>query len=264
MRRALLWTAAGVVLVANAWVFVVAWQNRREPRGGTVELTERELHLVPMLGESTVTLLDLEWDVLSDKAREKGPPGWLDQKKLTELGFDCAVSVTNSIARQHYGSMSAAPVFLVLEYQGDAWQQAQAQRKTTTRLFVVDAGRDARDLRERYPDPARHILARGLVRPFLQEREEPDGALLAVPRLRGWVQTLLPGQIFVPRLHSRLLRQFQSHDLSGREEEQREPRFAVTVSWGANHEPWVTAVRELAGRRTPEVRAELQNPPVGP
>ena len=264
MRRALLWTAVGIVLLANAWIVVLAWQNRREPRGGTIELTERELHLVPMLGESTVTLLNLEWDVLSEKSREKGPPGWLDDQKLTELGFDCAIPVTNAIARQHYGSMSAAPVFLVLEYQGAAWRQAQAQRKTRTRLFVVDAGRDARSLRERYPDPTRHIVARGLVRPYLQDREGSDDTPLTVPRLRGWVQTILPGQIFAPRPHSRLLAPFRSNDLSGREEEEREPRFAVTVTWGANYEPWVTAARELAGRRTPEVRAELQNRPVGP
>jgi hypothetical protein len=254
MRRTLILATVGVVLVANAWVLIAARQNRREPRGGTVELTERELRLAPMLGESTVTLLNLAWDVLSEKPRDQGPPAWLDGKKLAELGFDCAIPVTSPTARRHYGSMSARPVFLVLEYEGDAWQQAHAQRKTTTRLFIVDAGRDARNLRQRYPDTARHILARGVVRPFLQDREGPADTLLAVPRLRGWVQ-VLPGQIFVPRPHSRLLEKFQSHDLSGREEAEREPRFAVTVSWGANHEPWVTAVRQLA-LETPAKKAE--------
>jgi len=254
MRRALLWTTAGVVLLANAWVLIAAWQNRRDSRGGSVELTERELRLAPMLGESTVTLLNLEWDVLSEKPQHQGPPGWLDEKKLVELGFDCSIPVTNPIARRHYGSMSAAPVFLVLEYQGDAWRQAQAQRKTTTRLFVVDAGREASRLRVRYPDTARHILARGLVRPFFQDREGPDDTLLAVPRLRGWVQ-VLPAQIFVPRPHNRLLNKFRSNDLSGREEEEREPRFAVTVSWGSNYEPWITAVRQLTPE-TPPKQAE--------
>ena len=252
MRRALLWTTAGIVLLATAWALIAAWRNRQEPRGGTVELTERELRLAPMLGESTVTLLNLEWDVLSDKPRDQGPPAWLDGKKLAELGFDCAIPVTSAIARRHYGSTSARPVFLVLEYEGDAWQQAHAQRKTTTRLFVVDAGRDARSLRQRYPDTARHILARGLVRPFLQDREGPDDTLLAVPRLRGRVLTLLPGQIFVPRPHNRLLNKFRSNDPSGREEEEREPRFAVTVSWGSNYEPWVTAVRELTPEAPPK------------
>jgi len=213
MRRALLWTAVGVVLLANAWVLIAAWRNRREPRGGTVELTERELRLAPMLGESTVTLLNLEWAVRSESPRDQGPPAWLEEKKLAELGFDCTIPVTSPIARQHYNSLSAAPVLLVLEYEGDAWRQAQAQRKTTTRLFVVDAGREARPLRERYPDTSRHILARGLVRPFLQDREGPDDKPLAVPLLRGRVLTLLPGQIFVPRPHSRLLRQFQTADL---------------------------------------------------
>jgi hypothetical protein len=66
------------------------------------------------------------------------------------------------------------------------------------------------------------------------------------------VLTLLPGQIFVPRPHSRLLRQFQSHDLSGQGEPEREPRFAVTVSWGSNYEPWVAAVRLLAPETLPK------------
>jgi len=255
MRRALLWTAVGVVLLANAWVLIAAWRNRREPRGGTVELTERELRLAPMLGESTVTLLNLEWAVRSESSRDQGPPAWLEEKKLAELGFDCTIPVTSPIARQHYNSLSAAPVLLVLEYEGEAGRQAQAQRKTTTRLFVVDAGREARPLRERYPDTSRHILARGLVRPFLQDREGPDDKPLAVPRLRGRVLTLLPGQIFVPRPHSRLLRQFQTADLSDREEAEREPRFAVTVSWGSNYEPWITAVRQLTPE-TPPKQAE--------
>jgi hypothetical protein len=246
MKRALTWTAAGAVLLANAWVVTTAWQNRRDPLGGTVELTERELHLLAMPGESTVTILRFEWDVPSDKPRGKGPPPWLDGKKLVELGFDCAIPVTSPIAQQHYGSMSAAPVFLVLEYQGEAWRAAGAQRKTTTRLFVVNAARDARRLRQQYPDTARYFVVRGLVRPFLQVREEPDGELLPMPRLGGWVQTLLPGEIFVPRPQNGLLAEYVGHDLSGREEPDGEPRFAVTVAWGSSYEPWVVAVRRLS------------------
>lgn len=254
MRRLLIWTAVAIVLVANTWALLSAWQNRRVARGGTLELTERELRLAAMPLESTVVLLHLEWDVLSGNARNQGPPQWLDAKKLAELGFDCTLPVTNAYARRFYNSMSATPVFLVLEYQGDAWRQAPAQRNRKTRLFVVDAGRDPQRLRTLFPDTTRYALARGLVRPFLQIREGPDDPPLAVPRLRGWIQ-LLPGQIFVPLPYGRLLQPFVSHDLSGREQEERDPRFAVTVSWGAHYEPWITAVRPLT-TETPVEKAK--------
>jgi hypothetical protein len=245
MKRTLLWMVAGIVLVANAWALITAWQNRRSPRGGSLELTERELPLMAMPGESTVTLLRIEWDTVSDPPKRGRPPAWLNQQKLTELGFDCTVTPTAPGARHHYGSLNAAPVFLVLEYEGDAWRQAQSQRRTTTRLYVVDAGRDADRLRARYREPARYVIVRGLVRPFVEERIDPDGPPLPEPRIRGSIQTLLPSQIFVPRPHNRMLQPLQSHDLSGREEPERDPRFAVNVSWGTRHEPWITAVRLL-------------------
>ncbi len=255
MKRLLLLAAVALVLLANARALIAAWQNRREPRGGTVELTERELRLEPMPGESTVTLLRIEWDALTDTPRDQRQPRWLDERKLTELGFDCSLSATNPTAGRHYGSLPAKPVFLVLEYEGEAWREARPQGKTTTRLFVVDAGLDVSRLRERYADRTRHILVRGLVRPFLQEREGPDERRLAEPRIRGWVQGLLPDQVFVPRPHNRVLRLFQSHEVSGREESEHEPRYAVTVSWGANYEPWVTAIRPLVPA-TPSKNAE--------
>ena len=73
----------------------------------------------------------------------------------------------------------------------------------------------------------------------------PGEPPLPEPRIRGWIQALLPSQIFVPRPHNRVLKPFQSHDLSGHEEGERDPRFAVNVTWGARHEPWITAVRLL-------------------
>ena len=41
-------------------------QNRSDAIGGTLELTEREARLVEVPWESTVTMLDLSWDVPAD------------------------------------------------------------------------------------------------------------------------------------------------------------------------------------------------------
>lgn len=246
MRRGLVLTAAAVVLATNAWTLIAAWRNRSDPNGGTLELTERELPLVPVPWENTATLLELRWNVVSDTPEDRGPPAWLDATKLAELGYDCTVPVGSPDARAHYTSLPSALVFLVLEYEGEAWQQARRDRKPRTRLFVVDAGRDGRRLRDRYPDTKTHVLTRGVVRPFYQEHSIPDGTLLATPRLRGWIVNILPSQIFAPQPHGGVLEEFRDRGSPAPEPSEREPRFAVTVSWGSNYEPWVQGVQRLS------------------
>jgi hypothetical protein len=260
MRRGLILTAVVVVLATNAWCLIAARRNRSDSSGGTVELTERELRLVQFPWESTVTSLDLRWDVLSDIPEDRGRPAWLDATKLSELGYDCTVPVSSPNAKEHYTSLSSALVFLVLEYEGEAWRQAGRDRKPTTRLFVVDAGRDARRLRDRYPDTTTHVITRGVVRPWYQEHRIPDGTPLATPRLRGWIESVLPSQIFVPQPSSQVLEEFRRRGSPAPEPPDSEPRFAVTVTWGSNYEPWVHRVRRLMVRSL-DSEAQLSRAP---
>jgi hypothetical protein len=251
MKRAILvLAAAAVVLVSTVWVVISAKRNQSDASGGTVELTERELRLPPMPGDSTAILLELNWDSSASTPDDEGSPDWLNVAKLAELGFDCHVPVTSPDARDHYSSMPPALVCLVLEYEGEAWKAASREGDAKTRpfpkthLFAVDAGRDARRLREKYPDRARHIVTRGVVRPFLQERSRRDRTPLAQPRLRGWV-SIVPNEIFVPQPHSKALQALRRRPDRAHEEGEGEPRFAVTVSWGARYEAWVQGVRLL-------------------
>ncbi len=246
MRRGLVLTAAAVVVAANAWTLIAAWRNCREPGGGTLELTDRELRLIQVPWESTATLLEIRWNVLSETPADRGRPAWLGATKLAELGFDCTVPVGDPHAREHYASMPPALVFVVLEYEGEAWRQASTARKPTTRLFVVDAGRDAGQLRDRYPNTQTHAITRGVVRLSYQEHRIPEGDLLAVPRLQGWIETVLPSQIYVSQPEGWFLEELRERDFPASEPPDREPRFAITVSWGSNYEPWVRGVRRLA------------------
>jgi hypothetical protein len=248
MRRVLVLTAAAVVLAANAWSLIAAWRNGSGASYSSMELTERELRLVQVPWESTATLLEVRWDVISEPPRYRGPPAWLDATKLSELGFDCTVPVSSPNAKEHYASMPAAPIYLVLEYEGEAWRQACRDREPKTRLFVVDAGRDARGLRDRYADAERYIVVRGVVRLSYQKRGFPDGTPLATPRLQGRIESILPSQIFVPQPFSRRLEGFRHRGPPAPEPPEGEPRFAVSVSWGSNYEPWVHGVRPLTPR----------------
>lgn len=245
MRRVLLLIAAAVVLLVNAWALLQARHNRSDPAGGTLELTDRTVRLVEMPAESTAMLLELRWRVRSARPRQERSPEWLDAAKLSELGFDCGVPVSSPQARDHYRAMPTRPVFLVLEPGAAAEQAPDQPAPDRAYLYVVDAGCDARRLREKYPDPQRQVIARGLVRlSWEQQTAREDGPALT-PQLRGWIQTLLPEQIFVPQPHSRILEEFRH--LKSREsgEKKSEPRFAVTISWGTDYTPWVRAVRRL-------------------
>jgi hypothetical protein len=247
MKRALVLAAALVVLVSSLSVVVSTHQNRTQPSGGTLELTERELRLVPTLGESTVTALALQWDAGSGDPLRTRSPEWLNVAKLTELGFDCRKAVTDPEARDHYASMPSVPVYLVLEYEGQAWKAAPPDRRRATRLFVVDAGRTARPLREKYPDLTRYVVTRGVVGLYLEERKPREEASRAEPRLRGAIEAVMPDQIFVPRPHSKTLRDLGRLTAQQQKELEQKPRYAVKVSWGTRHEPWVRDVRLLPG-----------------
>lgn len=245
MRSALLLATAGIVLAANGWGIRQYLGNRTEPRGGTMELTERELHLEDVALESTVCVLRLKWNVLRTGEREDGPVVWLNAVKLSELGFNCGLPLASPNARNHYSSMPARPVFLALEYEGEGWRKAGASSKGDSRLWIVDAARDPRQLRARYPGAQRYAIARGLVRLVFRDRENDDRPGLRTPRLEGEIEGVTPGGVFVPLPHSRVLQAFRRTNAGPEASRPSEPRFAVRLCWGANYEPLVEGIRLL-------------------
>ncbi|NMD20282.1 MAG: DUF4824 family protein [Verrucomicrobia bacterium] len=86
------------------------------------------------------------------------------------MGFGCREAATAPRARDYYNSMAPRTVYLVLEFEGQAWQEASRHRRPRTHLYAVDAGPDSRALRERYPDSSRHAIVRAVIRPMFQMR----------------------------------------------------------------------------------------------
>lgn len=246
MTRPLVLIAAAVVLVANSWAVFSALQNRGSAPGGTLELTEREVRLTAVSDDSTALLLGLRWEVeTAEDDREYRAPAWLDAAKLRELGFDCSVPADQAHAREHYQSTPAMLLYLVLEFDGETWKRAKPSR--ASRLFAVDAGRDAQKLRARYPDSAHHAVCRGVIKPFLKDRNHRENRPLPQPRLAGRIQELFPQELFVPSALGGMLQPFRhAPDRSAEKGEQNmAPRYAVTLSWGRRYEPWISGVRAL-------------------
>ena len=204
---------------------------------------------------------------------------WLDDAKLAELGFRTAWSQGDAVAEERYARRAARPAFVVLEQDGDGFGRWLAAREAElalarteltegkvdtariadleallaldrvmrSRLFPVDAGRDPRALRARYPDRGRYCVAPGLIRLWL---DRPAGQK---PRIRGRVVLLL-GDVDVPlRLRSRLagfLPGETADQLDARERLQDKPpwptpvppRYVVKVAFGRSYEPWIVDI----------------------
>ena len=129
---------------AGGWgscpVWTSACPRSAYPAGGTFELTGQELRLLPISDDSTAGFPELRWEVASNEPEDDGAPGWLNAAKLQELGFDCRVPVASPHARDHYHSVPPVLLYVVLEFEGEAWKKTGGSRPA--RLFVVDLGRD--------------------------------------------------------------------------------------------------------------------------
>lgn len=194
-------------------------------------------------------------------------PEWLTPAKLRELGFDPAPPHADA-GRASYRSRSRR-VLLVLELAGPAharaiaWREArvrraesraqalpadadlaqaagnarrslQEERRTGSRLFVVDAGMDGGRLRARHPDRNRYAIVRGTVTVGWSRDQD-----------RAWRSNATVGEIAIPRLHlSRS--QVEALGPAGRPREHDAvvgPPFTAVVAFGRRFEPWVESLR---------------------
>jgi len=256
MRRIAILLAAALVLTADIFVVVKAARNRSGPPIATIELTERELRLVRPQRESTALFLELAWEPAWGRGRfnfEDGP-GWFNQAKLEEIGYDCRLAPSDPSAAAQYRAMTAKEAFAVLEHREAGGAGAGDGRSSWSRLVAVDAGRDYAPLRKKYPD-ARFLIVPALVR-LLYTVEWDANARRDAPGayLRGAVVEMLVGQVSVPpsqRSVLQALRQTTSDYLTTPEARTRGPRYSVVLLYGRNYEPWVESCRLLTPPETP-------------
>ena len=269
MKRPFLAAALLVLLGTNAWVLAHVALNRWGAPDAEMELTSRELEFRRVPGEDRGVTLSLRWQNPAPQYRynpglEPDGPGWFDQAKLTELGFDCSVPATDTRASRYYRQPPSREVFVALEYDGPAWRQwlagrepalraqqlyssdltleqrMQIERGTQSRLVAVDAGADPGFLRRKYPDRAHVLILRGIAVVVLEERRAERQAFL-----RGAISRILTDAIYVPQPLSRSFDDDAGMHWSFRNGELKveEPRYAVGLRTGSRQEAWVTAVK---------------------
>ncbi|MGA2269176.1 MAG: DUF4824 family protein [Bryobacteraceae bacterium] len=264
MRRIAILLAAALVLAADVFVVVKEAQNRSGSPIATIELTEWELRLVRPQRESTALFLELAWEPVWGWGRFKfeDGPGWFNQAKLEEVGYDCRLAPsdpsaaanyrTMTAAAAHYRAMTAKEAFVVLEYSEAGGGGVDNGRSSRSRLVAVDAGRSFAPLRKKYPD-ARFLIVPSLVRLLYIAKWDPNTRKDAPGAyLRGAVVEMLVGQISVPpsqRSVLQALSQTTSDYLATPEARARGPRYSVVLHYGRNYEPWIGSCRLLASAR---------------
>ena len=195
-----------------------------------------------------------------------GTASWLDENRMAALGFEV---VRDRLASERKTRQyRTKEVLLVLELDGAAYRQslerarkkaddeeklnadnpgnkeferrakqarehAQSEAKENSRLFVVDAGLDAKALRAQYPDRTHYLIARGQIRPQMVTRDKQD-------RLSGNISALGVSQINVPVEFQNALRQDVQTN--------KPVRFEASVAYGKRLEPWILALTEKGGK----------------
>jgi hypothetical protein len=235
MKRLVLLIPFALPILFTAVTLVLVTVNRSGGRGPT-RLTERDTGLTSFDDENSAANLRLVWHSVPGTADT-----WLNREKLRELGFDTSVDPSSREAPRHYGRALPRDVFIAFELQENPIVLESPGPRPVgplSRLVPVDAARDAETLEARYPDPATHLIAQGMVRPTLQ------GVPSRSAFVTGWVVNITPSRIHIPPSLAGNLPRHTS-------ESERQPgaarlpsnSFTVSVRYGTRWEPWVVDVR---------------------
>jgi hypothetical protein len=288
MRRVL--PAIGLAAITSATVLGGVAYNRSGAPEASLVLTERELPMGHAGEEDSGASLQIDWN---RPLWEDDDEGRIDKTKLEALGFDCSLPLDDPSAALVYGKALAVPRFAVLEHEGEAWarwllrqerdietlragargdrgkareledrrERLARERLGRSRLFLVDVGRDAGELRRRYPDRSRHLVVAALVElSYRAARKTADGKE-EPPSLRGYVLQLPIESIHVPRRWRGPLDAIRREEVQAAEKRRDAPdagdaphyrspydgppRYRVTLRYGRRLEPSITDLARL-------------------
>jgi hypothetical protein len=264
-----------IILAVNAIALGGVAYNRSGKPESVLQLSQRELHepaAWQRKTDSSGITLHIQWRVpvritdADDKAwqqlsyqRYAREPDWLDADKLAALGFDTRPPLPATDDTDNYDREPRREVFLVLELDGPAYRQSLAQARRVTaatksdqaqaallreeqqssRLFAVDAGRDADALRAKYPDRAHYAIVRATIRPQWSRDKE-------VSTLSASIEELSVEAINVPRALQYVFQNAAGEVVYPIDDAKRAP-FAAVVAFGKRQEPWLIRASKGGG-----------------
>ena len=268
-----------IIIATNVVALAGVTYNRSGNPEAQIELTERELampHRYRMNKENTGLGLRikcrLEGDTYYGYGNCIGIPKWFNREKLNELGFKLQSLREKGKRRHAWGKELPRKAYLVLEYNGAAYQRALAsakqvlnaqqqmwdnnpnkeefkkrvkaakdklegEQKNYSRLFAIDAGTDKAKLRNSYPNSGRYIIMQALIKPSWHGKGKEG-------EWKGRITELLINTINVP-LEYRVVFELLKPERDNRNQGQETPRYTVGLAFGKRTEPWVIGVGKL-------------------
>jgi len=257
-----------LLFCTNAVVLIGAYTNRAMEATSQTVLTQRELQLpYKNIRENNGMSLRLVYRTLNADTR-KGSyhkiPAWLNTAKLNELGFD----TNRDLSTARYKKPPTKEVFIVLEYDGEAYQKSLALAKenfvekevlfnakkddnktkreyedargrlnreqmSESRLFAIDAGLEYEKLRQKYSDKSTYMIVKGLVRLVYQDKIEKEQY--------ASIQQLNIENIYLPYKFKYVLKDITT-DNSLNNRLGSAPKYEVEIKYGIRYEPWISSV----------------------
>lgn len=277
-----------LLLLTNIVTLAGVVYNRSGEPEARITLTERELSPPYYTHEENSGFaLQLVWRNPSNQTNDQylyysrpvlysgygNSPDWLDRDKLEMLGFDTAEVLRNGDERERRKLTVPREAYMVLEYDGAAYQQALAraqaaivkdraslaakpedetlqkrlekaeqwlafERTENSRLFAVDVGLDPSLLRQQYSDRSRFIIAKGLVSAEYRGNCKKPGVF-------GRIKRININSIHVPLQFRKQFNEILVPRTLRSDSPPNPPRYAVDLEYGRHLEPWIVAVRSL-------------------